>query len=338
MSTGAPPGLVRARLHGPAMDALARLLVDDLLHRPVQDLIDPALLARQAVAALRAATKEGRVEAQLRRSLRELQQKVPPGRPGDDAPPELVGPLKALLARPVAFDRALVHRLVDHPAIRRLLRDLLVGALHGFAERLRNLPIPPAPASAQKGLGRLKALGGGLMSVGEELLGGVSKELEARTAQRIHDFVDDALAATMAQMADHLCDPAHAGTQGAFRAHILDVLLSTENAVLVAEMDKFGVDAVVDAGAAVARGLAARPTLDDEARRFAQALAEATAGRTAHDLLAEAGLAEDTAWRADLEAAIAARGRALVGTDGFGAWLDALLAPGTDGPAGPSAG
>lgn len=336
----APTAQLLARLDGPALDALVDLVIDHLLERPVSALVDPAWLAAQIVAALRAGTRDDRTEVWVRGQLRAVQQRVPPGRLGQHLPAEVAQPLRAVLGRKVIFDRALVGRLLDHEAARHLVTDLLSGALHGFVDKLR--PVAGVASGvggalggalgagrAGKGFDRLKLLGQGVKGLSEGVIGGISQELEQRAEGKVKDFVDGALHAAMEQVADHLCAPENAARYAAYRLHVLDTVLDTDNRVLVGEIDKLDPDHLVRTAAGVLRSLARRPGFEAELQRAVQAALDEAGPRSLGDLLRETGLErgeDDGEWRRRLRAPLAAEARVFIRGPAFAAWLDALLA------------
>jgi hypothetical protein len=340
----APTAQLLARLDGPALDALVDLVIDHVLERPVSALVDPAWLAAQIVAALRAGTRDDRTEVWVRGQLRALQQRVPPGRLGQHLPAEVAQPLRAVLGRKILFNRALVGRLLDHEATRHLVTDLLSGALHGFVDKLR--PVAGVASGvggalggalggamgagrAGKGLDRLKLLGQGVKGLSEGVIGGISHELEQRAEGKVKDFVDGALQSAMEQVADHLCAPENAARYAAYRLHVLDTVLDTDNRVLVGEIDKLDPDHLVRTAAGVLRSLARRPGVEDELRRAIEAALAEAGPRSLGDLLRDTGLErgeDDGEWRRRLRAPLAAEARVFIRGPAFTAWLDALLA------------
>jgi len=324
---------VLARLRDGMVEDLADLVVDHILDRPVTELVDPDWLAGQVVHSLQAVTAGPRTESWLREQVQGLRERVPEGRIGDHLPGEVIDPMREVLARPVVFDRALVGRLLDHEAARSLVKDLLRGSLDGFTARLRTLSaaVPSAPTGAGRGFGRLKALSQGVKTVSEGVLGGIGKELEERSAQRISEFLDASLSAAMGQVADHITSPRHAATYGAYRVHVLDTLLETEMLLLDQELGKLDPDSLVATGAATARVVARRDGLQGElAEAFRAAIAEA-GDQTVRGFLAETGIEEaagtdaDAAWRRDLKAQITQQTTAFVDTPAFSDWLLRLL-------------
>lgn len=331
--------LVRARLAGGALDQLMGDVVQHVLERPVAELLDPAWLAQQVLTALRAGTSDDRTERWVRAQLRGLQAAVPKGKLGAQVPTEVLVPLRAVLSRKLTFDRALVGRLLDHEAARHLVTDLLSGALHSFAEKLRpvanmasaasSLGQSMAGARAGRGLDRLKLLGQGVKGLSEGVLGGISAEIEHRAEGKVKDFVEGALSAAMDQVADHLCAPENAGRYAHYRLHVLDTLLDTDNRVLVGELDKLDPDHLVAAVAGALRSLAERPGFEAELERALRAAIEGTGGRSLGDLLRETGIErgeDDAVWRARLTEQLSAEARIFIAGEAFSAWLTALLA------------
>ena len=325
--------LVLARLQGGALASLVSLVIDDVLQRPVAALVDADSLARQVTNALDVAARSARTEAWLREQVTALRSQVPPGTPGDRLPAEVRDPLRAVIGRPLVLDRVLVGRMLQHAAVERLLRDIIGGAVRGFAKKVSAFAPPPAAAEAAKaGLGRLKALAG-VKGLSDGVLGGISQEIEQRAEQKIRDFIDEALTVAMRQMADHAASPEHAAAYAAWRVHLFETLLETDNKVLAREVEKLDPERLVDMGAATLRALAARPDTRAEVAGIVRAALDALGDRSLSDLLRETGLEEaagidaEAAWRKEVEAQLVARGQDILATPAFGAWLDALLAP-----------
>ncbi len=326
------PDLVLARLEGPALDGLIGLVVDHLLERPVAGLVDPDSVARLFVSALDTAAKSDRTEAWIRERVTAARGQVPPGRPGDRVPAELRLPLRDVVGRPYLPNRALIGRLLDHAAMERLLREVLTGTLRGFAKRLAHLSPPPMAAEAAKaGLGRLRQLSQGVRGLSDGVLGNLSHEIEHRAEARVREFVEEALQATLSEVADHMCRPENAGAYADWRVHILDTVLATENRVLAAELDKLDPDRLVATGAATARALAGRSGLQQEVAELVRTALETMGPRSLRDFLSETGLdagdaaAAEAKWRAEVEAQLGLRGREIITTPAFKAWLQELL-------------
>jgi hypothetical protein len=325
--------LVLGRLQGGALASLISLVIDDVLQRPVATLIDAESVARQVTNALDVAARSARTEAWLREQITALRGQVPPGTPGDRLPAEVRDPLRAVIGKPIVLDRVLVGRMLQHAAVERLLRDIIGGAVRGFAKKVSAFAPPPAAAEAAKaGLGRLKAFAG-VKGLSEGVLGGLSQEIEHRAEQKIRDFVDEALHVAMRQMADHAASAEHAEAYAAWRVHLFETLIETDNRILAREVEKLDPDRLVDMGAATVRSLAARPDTQADVAGIVRAAIEALGDRSLSDVLRETGLEEsagidaEAAWRREVESQLVARGQDILATPAFGAWLDGLLAP-----------
>lgn len=299
---------VRARLVGGGVDRFVDLLIEDVLDRPVGELVDPAWLARQLAATARAAVDDPQVEGWLRARVQDLRVRVPAGPPA--VPAAIVDPLRDVLRRPYLPDRALVGRLLDHDTARLLLKQLFQDTLVGFAQKVR----PALPA------GRGPLPFGRLGRLGENVLGGLSQELEAQLEARAREFMDAGVQRLVEKLGDELCDPRLVREMGEWRAHGLEVALTTELAVFAGEVEKLDPDALVDAGAAVVRAFARREELPGELEAVLRAAMEAAEGRSLRSLLGgvEAhgvGL---------IRAVLVERARSLVATEAFAAWWDEM--------------
>lgn len=300
----------RARLLGGGADRLADLLLDELLDRPLRELVDAAWLAEQLGAALRSAADDPRVEAWFRDRVNDLRARVPSGPP--PVGPAISGPLREVMQRPYVPDRQLVGDLLDHDTARLLLKNLFSDLLIAFASRIR--PPMPVKAPTLPSLGRLGRLG-------EGVLGAVGHGLEHQLEQRAREFADQAVQKLVEKMADHLCNPDLVREYGEWRAHGVDVLLRTDLRVLAGELEKLDPEALVATAAALVRGFVARDDLADELRAVLDAALDEAKDRSARDLM---GGLEDhgIALVRDL---LRQRARALVETDAFVAWWDEIV-------------
>lgn len=247
------PG-ARDRLLAGGTDRLVDLLLDDLLDRPVVDLVDPAWLAGQLAATARQAAADPKVEEFFSARVRDARSRVPAGRP--PLPDALKKPLAEVIGRPYVPDRELVGRLLDHNTARLLLRNLFQDVLIAFARKLK----PPIAAPKLPGglpFGGLR----GLQRLGEGLHHLVGEEFEAQVEHRAREFMDAGVQRLVDKMADHLCDPALVVEYGEWRTHGLEVLLATDMRKLALEAEKLDPDALVATGAALVRGIAGQESL-----------------------------------------------------------------------------
>jgi len=306
----------RERLRSGGIDRLVDLLLDDVLSRPVEELVDPAWLGRQLAAAAGNAAADPRVEGWFRERVRDARARVPAGAVA--VPIEVKRPLRELAARPYVPDRALVGQLLDHDTARLLLKNLFLDLLIAFGKKLR-----PALPSGGLGSGPRGALAGlkGLQKLGENVLGGIGEGLEREVEHRAREFMDAGVQRLVDKLADQICDPTLVREYGAWRLHAVDVLLRTDARRLAAEVEKLDPDSLVDTGAALVRGIAGRPELAGELETVIRSAMEAMRGQSVRDLLGgveEHGLGV-------LREILVQRARAVVETEAFEVWWDEVV-------------
>jgi hypothetical protein len=219
--------------------------------------------------------------------------------------------------------------LLDHDAARHLVTGILNHGLRGFADRLKPVAgMVSDAAQKSRGFGRLRRLSSNVQHLGDNLLGGMSRELEHRAEQKIRSFIDEALHAAMDQVADHLCAPANAARFGDYRAHLLSVVLDTDNATLAGEVDKLNPDNLVEMAVATARSVSRREGLHDEITDVVRQAMAHSGGSTLRSWLQDAGLEDlsEDEWRASMQARLSTEAHVFIATPAFTEWLDDLMA------------
>jgi hypothetical protein len=228
-----------------AFEELAELASAHLLARTPRDLAAqadlPAALARllRAVAATEPARRQQAIAERLDawRALAAADTRPPRAL----LAPELLHALTTALATPWTPSERLVQRLLDHPALRALAADVLRTALERFTAQLRQVDHGRLGGlggkAARAGRGVLGGFGSGLSGgLVTGLLGTLLEELEGALRARVTDFLGGASQEAVAGVASWVSDPAHADAIGELRARMLDVLLDTPLADLVAEL------------------------------------------------------------------------------------------------------
>jgi hypothetical protein len=299
------------RLQQGGTDRLVDLLLDDVLDRPVEELLDPVWFSRQLVVTARAAAKDPKLEAQLKERIRELKKKVPSG--SLELPSSIRKPLQEVLKKPYKPDRVLVGRLLDHETARLLLKTTFQDMLVGFARKLKPILPPKAP-------GGLGALGGRLGRISETVMGAVGQELEAHVEERAREFMEAGVSRLVQTMADHLCDPRFTREYGEWRAYGLDVFLSTDRRVLAGELEKLDPDALVGTGAAIIRAFIERAELEAELTVILKAVMRETGGKSIRALLEEVGTEAAQQGIGAVRELLKNRARVVVETPAFAAW------------------
>lgn len=321
---------------GPALADLARMVVELTTETPLRDIATPRWIAGQIAAALEAGTRgdharawvDRRIDAERKRwseETRTLREFVPP---------EAEEPLRELLGRPYAPDGDLTFRILDQPAIRGLVREVLSTSIRNFRQRISAVEpgvlgdVGRRAAARGKGLfGSVTGnLAGNVRGVAENLVGAVRDEVEHTFDGRIKDYVRGATVDTVRGIAGYVADPAHAPAFAELRLAVLDVILDTPIHELATEGDKLHPEQIVDVVVGALRSaVAADDFVDRTEQRIAQILAEAGDG-TFGAWLDEVDLRE--VWTETTVELVTARLRAVVETDAFEAWWEGLFVDG----------
>jgi len=300
---------------------LVSLATNDLLQRRVDELVDPEWLADRIAEGLRASADDDRTREWIQRRVTDFRERLQaePGAPLERVDPELVEPLRELLARPYSPSPEVLLTLLDHAAMRELVREVLLNTLQAYAKHLK---VPDAAKQAIRStrIGRSRlATWAGAARVAANMVG---QEVEKRVEGRLYDFVDGALSDAIEIGVLHLCDPNKAEEFGRMRVDGLDSLRSLPAATWAAELDRLPMDTIIDDLHALVQNLARSP---DTSRQLASLLTTvvAEAGeRSARDFLDGSGL--EDGWRPQLEELALERARAIVATEAFEGWLREL--------------
>lgn len=334
-----------ARLRDPRDEALvrlARLIVRQTTDTPVRQVAEPRWIAGQLATALEALTHGEHARRWIRRQIAtERARWSEEARPaGAFVPPEAEAAARSLLARDWRLDEDLTFRILDQPAIRALIREVLTDTVRSVGERVRNEAAGVGERVRAEGLGevgrRAARRGRGLfgaVSMGavadnvrgltEGLVGAVREEFEQTLDTRLGEHIRGATTEAVRTLARHLADPAHAQQLAETRLAVLDVLLDTPIRELVAAAEGPGAEDAVDLVLAALRSaLEADGFVDRAERRVARILDEAGDG-TLGAWLEEVGLAE--IWMESTTDLLTARLRAVVVTEDFSAWWTALF-------------
>jgi len=226
--------------------ALAELIVDDALARPLSELIDAEQAAELIHRALSAWQQSDQAQAGIRepwdRLMKTLQSQDQAL--GELLPSELRDGIAELVAQPFAANRELLLALLDRPAFRQLVRELLVDTLIGFGRRLRT---PVAGTRLGKGLSdlgrRARGRTGGIGDLAGDLVGAVSGGVEKQLDSRAAEFADSAISSVIHKLADYLCDDSRADEQAALRQGVLQGLWELTGTQIAGEMERSDIEA-----------------------------------------------------------------------------------------------
>lgn len=315
-----------ARLRDPkgqALTALARLVVDETTATPLNAIASPRWLASQLATALEALTRGDltrdfvvrRVDAGRER-WSELE-----GTARSKWPEEMDGPMRELLSHPWVPDEDLTFRVLDQPAMRALVADVLTTMLTRFRSRMRSRDgglLKGVGAAARRSRSLFGGVAGNLQGLAENMVGAVKDEVEAGLDELVKDFVTSTTRDALRAIAAHIADPSHTKGFADLRVGVLDVVLDTPVKDLVGEVDKAGPVELLDVVLAGIRGAIAQDDFVERAEeRFAQILEE-TGDGTLGAWLDEVELR--AVWSDTTTDLVAQRLQAVVKTDAFEAW------------------
>ena len=312
-----------ARLRGEPehLQKLVTLVVDDLLDRPVEDLVDPAWLSERLVEGFRASVDDDRTKGWIRSRVQEARARL-----GEESGPliyrvdrSLVDPVKDLLRRPYEPNEQVIRALLDHRATRAMIREVLTDTLTEYAKSIK-VPDQASRVIKSTGIGRTRlAQWAGAAKAAAEIVG---SEVEKRMDDRVQTYVDGAISRSIEIAVTNACDPSNAQAWADMRADSVDIVLGFPVETWAGEIDKLDLDQLIDDLAATLQAFARSEAFPDQVRRMLELTVQEGEGLTAREFLDGSGL-EDT-WRMSLEELLLERVQAFVQTEAFEAWLEEL--------------
>ncbi len=310
--------LERLRNDPAQLDILVSLLVADLLNRPLKEIVDPGWLAPRFVEGFRSTVKEARTEEWVRTQVQSALKRVQDeeGTLRGRLPVELVAPARQLASRPYQPDRELVRAILDHTAMHKLLREVLMETLTDFGRSMK-----PASSGPPAGAKRRGAFGS-LMGAAQEMATAVGGVMEKQVEGKVREFVDGAIVRSLDLTVDKVCAEDFVVDFAEWRAGILDRLLDVDFEKYLNEVEKLEPDALISELTAILQGLAAWEGLGDQVESLLLAVVEEAGDARLSEFLEGSGLEEE--WRPQLEAFLVERARDFVSTDAFSQWLEAL--------------
>jgi hypothetical protein len=300
-------------------DALVQLFLDDLLDRPVAELVEPDWLADRVVEGFRASVEEPRtrawIEARIQDALTQLAGTR--GTLRDVVPPEVSRSVGQSLRRHYVPNKTVLMALVDHRAVIDLLREVMTHSITDYAQNFK----VPGKSALKGSLGSTRlAQWAGAATVAAKMVG---SEVERQLEGKVRKYVDGAIRHALELSVDHVCDPNRVDDWADMRGDAWNVLLDVDAKTWHAELVKLGPETLVDEIHVVLKQVAHNEGTRDQIRDALQAGLDQAGQDTVRSFLDESGL-EDT-WRPHLETLMGDRVRAVVQTDAFGSWLQELV-------------
>ena len=321
---------------GDALDRLSRMMVEQTTSTPLKEIATPRWIAGQIATALEAGTRGDHARDWVDRRIiseRErwgLEEKTLRG----FLPDEVDKPLRELLGRHYSPDEEIIFRMIDQPAIMRLIREILTTTVTHFRHNVTKVDegvlggIGGRAARKGRGLfggrmGRAAEVASNIGGVASNLAGAVRDELESTMDGRVKDFVRQASQDQIHAIARYIADPQHADGFAELRLAILDVIIDTPIRELAKETDKLQPEQIIEIVVGALRSaVAAEDFVDRTEERITQILDEAGDG-TLGAWLDEVQLRE--VWTETTTELIAERLKAVVATDDFTEWWDDLF-------------
>lgn len=311
---------------------LAGIIVDDLLDSPIRELAPPEEVADRSMDLLAGLAEAGDLEAmvieRVDRYVDHLASES--GTLRDWLPGEAPDRLKDLLETAQAKDSDATLKVLDHEAMRGLVRKVLRETLSNFVKKLRS-PVSDSrllsgvrkrASGVRKRAGRLTSAPRKLMGgLGDGMMGAVSEEMERQMQRRVGDFVDSAVGGVMRRIADHVTDPSHQGQFGEMRAAVLDMALDTPSKDAARYLGTVDRDALAAFVAAEISGLVGSELLRERIEQLCED--ELDGEPTLGEYLDRRNVLDP--WRDWAVSVVSDRTRALAQTEPFEAWLQALL-------------
>jgi hypothetical protein len=216
--------LLRDPKAGAATARLAQVVVEDLLARSLEEVVNAHRSATVAIEVLGDWLRSERAEIKLLEAWNDGIERVrcEDRKLGELAPAEVVEAVEKLAMQHYSPDRELLLSVLDRPPVRELFRDLLTETLTSFGKKI-------SAGGGSSALGALGKLGagrskGGLLGRVGGVASAVGGEVERQLERRIPEYVDSGLSQMIQRFVELLSDPARAAEQAEVRVALLQGL------------------------------------------------------------------------------------------------------------------
>lgn len=315
---------------GAALRSLAQLVVREATRTPIGQIAPPRWVASQLQTVI-----EGLSRGDLVRSF--VGKRLEAGRAhfadedrpvGTWWPNEVDEPARRVLRQGWTPGEDMTFRILDQPAMRALVVEILTGVLTRFRGRLKradgSILGGIGERAAKRGRGLFGGVAGNLGGLASNVVGAVRDELEHGLDDMVKEFVESASRDVLKSIASYLADPSHEQAFADLRVGVLDVLLDTPVSEFAQEFDKVRPLELVDVVVAALHAAAAEPDFVDRTTERIQLVLDEAGDGTLGDWLEEVGLSE--VWSETTTDLVAQRLQAVVRTDDFEQWWTELHA------------
>ena len=295
------------------LESLVHAWVEDVLQRPVADLFDTEQLTQTIAGAIRGVARDKNNEKwlteQIAASLEEIQDVKIRGKLGNKLPKKVTNSARDLLAQPFVFDEDLAAELLDHPAVRSMLREVLQSSLLEFAKSITEMF--PGGRMVTGLVGAAKGIAGAAV-------GGAGSGLQ----NHVNEFVEDTLSPSLDIAAGRLADDDAAEELADWRGHLLDVILDQPVSDLLGTLDQVDPDELAAAIAGMLRGLGEWKKLESTIAGALEAALERAETKSVRDFLGETSLEKEG--REGLERQLVDVMWPFINSNAFETWLKSV--------------
>lgn len=279
---------------------LIYLATNFLFQQPIRELFPASFIESQVKLILESIVQGEQTKIWVTEQVELLRQQVPEGYPKDFIPEEVITPWRELLQHEMVLNEKLIHALLDHRAIEQLFHEILTDVLTEFTKTIKHwgdLATSTAPKGVNRGFGRLKALGEKALK--ETPLGNLTQLIETQAQRKIFEYLDKSIAEIVRRTAAHMSMQDNQKLQAAYRVHVLDVLLSTRNEVLLEQIEVVEPHYLVDAMTETIRGILRRESFQDDIHQLVSSMMDSFGDKSLFEVMEEAGISDD--WRVETE-------------------------------------
>ncbi len=300
------------------VEKLVGLLLEELLERPMSELVEPTWLAHAVAEGLHEAARSDDLERWVGQRVEEALSHTDrlEGPVGEYVPVTILGPLEEAVGREYTPDPELVRVLIDHPSLHDLMGAVLQAELLAFGSKLRDVAGDAGKLAGSVFSGRLGSMAKGVASaVGSAAQKGLEDQVKSFVKGAIGRVVDTSIA--------RLCDAEHAEDMAQWRIDMVRAVMEQPLERIVAERHKYPPELFAKDLTAMLRALAGWRQLTDRLEEVLAQAFEEFGDRTARDWLEGSGL--EPIVRPHVETLMQRQLQAFVETDAFASWLGELV-------------
>lgn len=310
--------LNRLREEPAHVEKLVGLLMEELLERPVREILEPTWLAHAVAEGLHEAARSDELERWVETRVEEALSRTDrlEGPVGEYVPVTLLAPLEEAIGREITPDPELIRVLVDHPSLHDLIGAVMQAELIAFGTKLRDVAGDAGKIAGSVFSGRLGSMAKGVASaVGNAAQKGLEEQVKTFVKNGMGRIIDTSIA--------RLCDPEHAADMAQWRIDVTRSVMEQPLERIIAERHKYPPELFARDLTAMLRALAGWRQLTDRLEELLAQAFEEFGDRTARTWLEGSGL--EPIIRPHVETLLKTQLQAFVESDAFAGWLGDLV-------------